>query len=78
MAYRIVICVDIEADSLELAYGKLYDFMKHEAPVGWDRRDLDWESTDEWFDDEHAEPQDPDVLQAARMAVFKDRNPNEF
>lgn len=73
MAYRIVICVDIHADSLELAYGKLYDFMKQ--PEG---SDLDWESTDEWFDGDGTEPGDPEVLQMARMKSYKDRNPNEF
>lgn len=73
MAYRIVICVDIHAETLEEAYGKLYDFMKQ--PEG---SDLDWESTDEWFDDDGTGPEDPKVLQAARMAVYKDRNPSEF
>ena len=47
MTYRICINVDICADSLEQAYGKLYDFMKQGAPVGWNRSDMDWESSDE-------------------------------
>jgi hypothetical protein len=67
MNYRIVICVDIEADSLTLAYGKLHDFM------GTVPTDVEWESTDEWFDDEDGEPGDPDAMQKARMKFFADR-----
>lgn len=73
MAYRIVICVDIHAETLKEAYGKLYDSMKQ--PEG---SDLDWESTDEWFDDEDGALGTPEELQEARMAVYKDRNPAEF
>jgi hypothetical protein len=76
MAYRFVICVDIEADDLHLAYAKLYDFMGRNSPVGWNRKDLDWESTDENYDHDGDEI-DPDVMQAARMEVFADRNPDD-
>jgi hypothetical protein len=72
MAYRFIIAVDIDADDLKSAYGKLYHFMGQRGPgVGWDRKDLDWESTDENYDDD-GEEIDPDVMQKARMEVFKD------
>ena len=72
MAYRFVICVDVDADDLKSAYGKLFRFMGvKQAPVGINRSDIDWESTDENYDDD-GEEIDPDVMQAARMEVFED------
>ena len=42
--FRFVICVDVEADSLEEGYSKLYDTM---AKV--DTEDFQWESSDEAY-----------------------------
>jgi hypothetical protein len=75
MAYRFIIAVDVEADDLHLAYSKLYRFMGvKEAPVGINRSDIDWESTDENYD-EFGDEIDPDVMQNARMRVFAEENP---
>jgi hypothetical protein len=59
--YRLVICVDVEADTLTEAYGDVYRGMTKSA--------LDWESSDEWFDVDGYHG-DPDVLQTARMAYL--------
>lgn len=42
--FRFVICVDVEAKSLEEGYSKLYDSMKRGLS-----EDVEWESTDEVF-----------------------------
>lgn len=71
MAYRFVICVDVDADSLEMAYSKLTDFMAPTARAASD--DINWESSDESYDDD-GDPIDPDVMQTARMKVSADGN----
>lgn len=58
--FRFVICVDVQAKSLNSAYSKLYDSMK-----GISSSDLEWESTDEaYFED--GEEVDPNFLEKAR------------
>ena len=69
MSYRIVICVDIDAESAQDAYEKLYDAMA-EAERSDD--DICWESSDEWYDDAGDEILTCDI-QAARMAAFDKR-----
>jgi len=49
MSYRLVICVDVDASSLEEAYGKVYEAMGKITGVG---TGLDWSSDDEWYDPE--------------------------
>lgn len=46
MSYRLVICVDVEAESLDAAYGKVYKAM---GTITGKDTGMDWESTDEWF-----------------------------
>lgn len=45
MSYRIVTLIDIEASSPAEAYKKLHEFMAKTEGT-----DLDWESSDEWYD----------------------------
>lgn len=59
--FRFVICVDVEADSLDEGYSKLYDTM---AKV--DQEAFQWESTDEAFTPD-GDVVDPKDLQRARM-----------
>jgi len=78
MSYRIVICVDVEADDLAQAYGKVYRAMMaacEAPPVGIGPEDLAWESSDEAFDSDGGVV-DPDDLQAARMAYFESEKYN--
>jgi hypothetical protein len=58
--YRLIICVDVETNSLADAYKQVYE--------GMTKSGLDWESSDEWYDKD-GETGDPDVLQEARMEV---------
>ena len=66
--YRIVVCLDIEASSPEEAYAKLYKNMPRIAAEG-----IDWESTDEWYDDNGA-PLSEEQVFAAREAVLLSSN----
>jgi hypothetical protein len=62
LTYRFVICVDVDATSLENAYNDLYDSMKEISS-----QSLEWESTDEaYFPD--GEEVDPIILQKARLS----------
>jgi hypothetical protein len=64
-SYRVVVCVDVDAPNLAVAYGLVYKAM---SATG-----LEWESSDEWFDeDDNSDGGDPDELQAARMAYFRE------
>ena len=65
MTFRFVICVDIEAEDLYEAYSTLYDRMA----IIWEEKILDWESSDENYDEE-GKILDPDDVQKARMAKF--------
>jgi len=64
MSIRIVIALDVEAESLDEAYLRVYRNM---ATV--DTNNFSWESTDEWFDD-NGEQVDEDVVQETRLRVF--------
>lgn len=65
--YRIVVCMDINATSLQEAYSKLYRALDSMS------EDIAWESTDEAFEPEGT-PVDPEIMQAARMAFFESTN----
>lgn len=64
-SYRIVLFVDIEAESATEAYEKLYVTMM--------ATELAWESTDEWFESDGAEPMSENDISAARDAFFARR-----
>ena len=63
MACRIVVCIDVDTESPEKAYERVYDFLAG-LP-----KDMEWESSDEWFDSE-GNPIDEDRVQGHRMTVF--------
>lgn len=65
--YRIVVCLDVEATSLKVAYRTVYRELKKVCPS------VQWESSDEWYDAE-AEEVEPDAVQAVRMEVFAEEN----
>lgn len=62
--WRLVICLDVEACSLEQAYERVYDIM---GTV--DSEDFQWESTNEAYDPEGGSI-DLEEMQDARMKVF--------
>lgn len=66
MAYRLVVCVDIDAPSLLEAYGKLYETM---AKITGPNTGLYWESSDEAYDSD-GEPIDEDELGRAQTEYF--------
>lgn len=61
MAIRIVVCIDVDHDTLEDAYREVYEAM---TATG-----LAWESSDEWFDVDGQQVIE-EACQAARMKVF--------
>lgn len=62
MAYRIIVAIDVDSDTVEGAYEKVYDhFAKHP--------EVSWESTDEWYDP-WGEEIDKFVIQNTRMDVL--------
>jgi len=63
-AFRLVVCIDIEADSLQEAYGKLWRGM---APTVFEDA---WESSDEWYGSD-GEPGTEEELSDARSAFFQ-------
>lgn len=67
-AYRLVVMVDVEATSLDEAYGKVYTAMTKTGEP--------WESTDEAFHD--GEQVDADDLQAARMKYLDKKFPDLY
>jgi hypothetical protein len=60
--YRIVVCIDVEAEDAEKAYGKVYDMMMAIDPA------QSWESSDEWFED--GSLMDEESVSQARIAVL--------
>lgn len=62
--YRLVICLDVEADSLESAYEKVYRTMG-----GVDCREFQWESTDEAYDEDGNQVEEEE-MQRVRHTVF--------
>ena len=67
MSTRICICVDLDTNEPIEAYASLYETMS--------KTGLEWESSDEWFLDDGSLMTAEDA-QAARMAVFKQREEN--
>lgn len=61
---RICICIDVDTDDAETAYGIVFDKMLESR--------LDWESSDEWYGDD-GEPLAQDVISEARMRVLAKR-----
>jgi uncharacterized protein YciU (UPF0263 family) len=62
MAYRIIVAIDVDSDTVEGAYEKVYDhFAKHP--------EVSWESTDEWYDNVGCEI-DIDTLAEVRLDVL--------
>ncbi len=66
MSYRLVICIDVDAESLTQAYGRVHKGMGDVNFEGLEG----WESTDENFD-EDANIIPPEVMQQARDKFFK-------
>jgi len=64
MPFRIVVCIDVDATDLEQAYGRVSDNLG-KLPDG-----MDWESTDEWYDDGDGDAIDEEEIQRVRMATF--------
>lgn len=67
--YRIVVCVDIDADDLTDAYRQLFKGMAGLCGI----TGFDWESSDEWYA-EDGQRIEEDALTAVRMQVFKEDN----
>jgi len=64
-SFRLVVCIDVNADSLESAYEQVYRALG-KLPPGFE-----WESSDEAYDEDgDGQAVDEDVLSAARMAVL--------
>lgn len=64
-SFRLVVCIDVEADSLESAYEQTYHALS-KLPPGFG-----WESSDEAYDsDGDGQAVDEDTLSDARMAVL--------
>ena len=68
MSYRLVICIDVDAESLTQAYGRVHEGMSDVNFEGFEG----WESSDENFD-EDGEAVSPDVMQQARDKFFKNK-----
>lgn len=68
--YRLIVCIDIEADSLKEAYLAMRDNMIiGDAPAC-----RGWETSDEWYGpDGDGEAGDPDELQKAIVESMKDK-----
>ncbi len=66
---RFIICVDIDRDDLETAYRDLR--------VGMHRSNLEWETTDEVYDD-NGEPINADELSKVRRNACSSEKVNEI
>ena len=66
MSYRLVICIDVDAESLEQAYGRVHKGMGEANFEGFEG----WESTDENFDGDGNEVS-TEVMALARDKFFK-------
>ena len=67
--HRIIIALDVAAESSKEAYRQVYRQMKKV-----DCEEFQWESTDEWYRPDGAELSGTEV-QDLRMAVFAEENP---
>ena len=68
-SYRLVVCIDVGAQSTLEAYGKVYEAMAKITGAG---SDMDWESSDEAYTP-NAEPISEDELSKVRMAYLDKR-----
>lgn len=64
MTIRIVVCLDIDAPTPRDAYALMYEQLRTLHPQ------IDWESTDEWFDSDGTQL-DEDSISAARNETLK-------
>lgn len=68
--YRLIVCIDIDAENLSEAYGRLQTCMK--AGMAASKPGIAWETSDEWYgEDEYGEVGDPNELQAAIMEQLR-------
>lgn len=65
-SYRLVVCIDVDAQSTLEAYGKVYEAMGKITGPG---TGLDWESSDEAYTPD-AEPISEEELSKVRMAYL--------
>ena len=63
--FRLVVCLDVDASSVEEAYEKVYRIMN-----GLGSEKLEWESTDEAYNSD-GEQIPEEEYQAARLHVFQ-------
>jgi hypothetical protein len=68
---RIVVCIDVEADTPAEAYATLHTMFAHVAADPVLGSMVDWESTDEWFDAD-GNPMTEAEQDAARKAFFQE------
>lgn len=68
-SYRLVVCIDVDAQSTLEAYGKVYEAM---GKITGPSTGLDWESSDEAYAP-NAEPISEEELSKARMAYLAER-----
>jgi hypothetical protein len=68
--FRLIVCIDVDADTLEEAYGKVYKGMGKVTGPG---TGLDWESSDEAYDPDGNKIDEAD-LSKARVAVIDARD----
>lgn len=72
--FRLVVCIDVDAESLLEAYGKVYEAMgKITGPTSG----MDWESSDEAYTPD-AEPISEEELSKTRMAYLDKRSQVQF
>lgn len=69
MTIRIVVCLDVDTDSIEEAYRSV---CKELNDVGtYTKSRVDWESSDEWYGP-YGEPVDVDTISTIRLKVLED------
>ena len=64
-SFRLVVCLDVDAENLSKAYGVISKFMSDSESYG-----VAWESSDESYGPD-GEPIDEAELQKARMSFYK-------
>lgn len=68
MSYRFVVCIDVDAEGMTEAYGKLHEGLSVVNFEGYEG----WESTDENFD-EDGELVPPETMQQHRDEFFRNK-----
>jgi len=66
--FRIGIMIDVDATSLKEAYKRVYNTM---GEVSMSEGDIDWESSDEWFD-EDGQMLNEDEVSSIRLEALKE------